>query len=79
MRFWATVVTVVLGVGSPACSTASVLGGLNGPCERENDCAPDLSCVGGVCVASSGSAWDGGDVADALAVRDAGQADASPE
>jgi hypothetical protein len=51
---------VLAATSLAACSSNGALGGLNGPCERENQCVAGLSCVGGVCTPPVERAMDAG-------------------
>jgi hypothetical protein len=55
VRFdWLAFTATLALTSQTACATAGGVGGLNGPCERENDCLPGLSCMRGVCTAEGG-------------------------
>lgn len=48
------VFAIALAATSPsACATEDAAGGLNAPCERENDCVSGLSCNRGVCASTT--------------------------
>jgi hypothetical protein len=55
----------IAGASQPACGSDAGQGGLNGPCERENDCMPGLSCSRGVCTSPASGLDGGGHLADA--------------
>jgi hypothetical protein len=61
---------MTLAAASPsACATEDAVGGLNAPCERENDCVSGLSCSRGVCTSTTETGPEGvpeedGNVAD---------------
>jgi hypothetical protein len=55
----------IAATSQSACGSDAGQGGLNGPCERENDCMPGLSCSRGVCTSTVSGLDGGGQLADA--------------